>query len=157
MSSLAVTFADPEALEIDYLKARFATRSESYKPATITTAFPATTLTATTHVQVELELGGADDYPITERAQVRVTCYAAPGKRSDVKALASLTQALIANQPGSASIAGTKILVGRSNVITDPDTKNLMAWFLARVNMLPTMLTGYGSLPYGYGPYGGHE
>lgn len=138
--SLAVTFADPEVVEIDYLKAAFLPRSESYKPATITTAFPATALTTTTHVQVELELGGADDYPVTERAQVRVTCYAAPGKRTDAKRLASLTQALVASQPGSASVAGAKILVGRSNVITDPDTKNLMVWFLARVNMLPTLL-----------------
>ena len=140
MSIPTVTFADPEALEVDYLKSRFLPRSESYKPATVTTAFPATALTSTTHVQVELELGGAADYPVTERAQVRFTCYAAPGKRTDVKALASLTMALIASQPGSSSVAGTSILIGRSPVITDPDTKNLMVWFLARVNLLATPL-----------------
>ena len=138
--SLAVTFADPEVVEVDYLKARFLPRAESHKPATVTTAFPAGVLTTTTHVQVELDLGAADDYPITERAQVRFTCYAPPGKRTDVKALASLTMALIGSQPGSASIAGTSIQIGRSPVITDPDTKNLMVWFLARVNMLATPL-----------------
>jgi hypothetical protein len=91
-------------------------------------------------MQVELEIGAADDYPITERARVRFTAYAAPGKRSDVKALASLTQALIASQPGSDDVASTRVILGRSNVITDPDTKNLMVWFLAEVSMQPTLL-----------------
>jgi len=135
-----VTFADPEILAIDYLKAQFLLRSESYKPATITTAFPAAVLTTTTHVQVELELGGADDYPVAERAQVRFTCYAAPGKRTDVKRLASLTQALVYAHPGDANVAGSGILVGRSDVVTDPDTKNLMVWFLARLNLKATPL-----------------
>lgn len=135
MTKPRVIFADPEALAIDYLKAQFLPRAETYKPATITTAFPATALTTTTHVQVELELGGADDYPITERAQVRFTCYAAPGKRTDVKRLASLTQALVYSHPGDANVAGASILIGRSDVVTDPDTRNLMVWFLARLNL----------------------
>lgn len=140
MSKPLVQFADPEILAIDYLKAEFLPRVETYKPATITTAFPAAALTTTTHVQVELELGGADDYPITERAQVRFTCYAAPAKRTDVKRLASLTQALIYSHPGDSDVAGALILIGRSNVIVDPDTKNLMVWFLARLNLKATVL-----------------
>lgn len=135
MTGPRVTFGDPERLGIDYLKAQFLPRLESYKPATITDTFPAAALTTATHVQVELELGNAADYPVTERAQVRFTCYAGPGKRTNVKALASLTQALICSHPGSSSIAGTRILVGRSSVITDPDTGNLMCWFLVRVNL----------------------
>ena len=135
-----VIFGDPETLLIDHLKAAFAGRPEAYKPATITSAFPATPLTTQTHVQVELEVGTADDYPISERAQVRVTCYAAPGKRTDVKRLASLAQALVYSHPGDANVAGCSILVGRSDVITDPDTKNLMVWFLARVNLKATLL-----------------
>jgi hypothetical protein len=135
-----VIFGDPEALLINHLKAEFTPRPETYKPATITTAFPAAALTTQTHVQVELEAGNASDYPITERAQVRVTCYAAPGKRTDVKRLASLAQALVYSYPGDADVAGCSIIAGRSDVITDPDTKNLMVWFLARVNLKATLL-----------------
>lgn len=136
----AVTFTDPEAVVINALKAAFVSRSESYKPATITTAFPAAALTVTTtHVQVELELGNAADYPVVERCQVRVSCYAAPGRRTDVKALASLTQALTYTYSGG-SVAGVDIIVGRSDVIVDPDTKNLIVWFLARVNLKATLL-----------------
>lgn len=135
-----VIFADPEAALINHLKAQFATRAESYKPATVTSAFPTAALVNATHVQVELEVGNADDYPIAERAQVRVTCYAAPGMRSDVKRLASLAQALVYSHPGDADVAGCSILVGRSDVVTDPDTKNLMVWFLARVNTKATLL-----------------
>lgn len=141
MTKPRVTFADPEKLGIDYLKAQFTPRAEAYKPTTITPAFPAVTLTGNvTHVQVELELGGADDYPVTERAQVRFTCYAAPGRRDNVKALASLTQALIYSHPGDSDVAGALILIGRSNVIVDPNTKNLMVWFLARLNLKATVL-----------------
>lgn len=134
-----VTFPDPEAAVINALKAAYLSRVETYKPATITTAFPATALTTTTHLQVELEVGNADDYPIAERAQVRVTCYAAPGKRTDVKKLASLTQGLLYTHAGG-DIAGVDILIGRSDVVTDPDSKNLMVWFLARVNLKATLL-----------------
>lgn len=135
-----VTFADPETLQIDYLTAAFSARSEPYKPATITPHFPSAALTTATHVQVELELGNADDYPIAERAQIRFTCYAGPGKRTNVKALASLTQALVYAQAGGSDVAGARILVGRSDVITDPTTKNLMVWFLAEVTLTATQL-----------------
>lgn len=136
-----VTFADPESHQVDYLKAAFTPRVEAYKPATVSTSFPAAALTGNaTHVQVELEVGNADDYPITERAQVRYTCYAAPGHRTNAKALASLTQALVYAQPGDASLAGAAIRIGRSDVITDPDTKNLMVWFIATLNLKATPL-----------------
>ncbi len=135
-----VIFADPEAALINHLKAEFTPRVEAYKPATITTAFPVAALTTATHIQVELEVGNADDYPVTERAQVRVTCYASPGKRTDVKRLVSLAQALVYSHPGDGDVAGCKVLIGRSDVITDPDTRNLMCWFLARVNLKATLL-----------------
>jgi hypothetical protein len=138
MSKPLVTFPDPEAAVINALKAAFLPRAEAYKPATITTSFPAA-LTSSTHIQVELEVGNADDYPIAERAQVRVTCYASKDHRTNVKALASLAQGLVYGLSGG-SIAGVDILVGRSDVITDPDTKNLMCWFLARVNLKAIVL-----------------
>jgi len=141
VSKPLVTFADPEAAQIDYLTAAYAGRSEAYKPGTISPNFPAAALTGNaTHVQVELELGNADDYPITERAQVRFTCYAAPGKRTNVKALASLTQALVYSQPGDDAVAGAFIRIGRSDVVTDPATKNLMVWFMAQINLKATLL-----------------
>ena len=133
-----VTFPDPEAKVVNYLKTALVPRAEAYAPATVATSFPMT-LTGRPHIQVELEVGNADDYPVTERAQVRVTCWAPPGKRSDVKALASLTQAFIYSY-ADADVAGCDILLGRSDVITDPDTKNLMVWFLARVNLKATLL-----------------
>jgi hypothetical protein len=133
MSKPLVTFADPETSQIDYLTTAYASRSEAYKPTSITPNFPTAVLTTSTHVQVELEVGDATRYPITERAQVRFTCYAPPGKRTWVKALASLTQALVYAQPGDADVAGAHILIGRSDVVTDPDTKNLMVWFLAEI------------------------
>lgn len=142
MTGLAVTFPDPEVAVIDYLTAAFVARPEVYKPATITTAFPAVALAANaTHLQVELEVGAADDYPITERAQVRVTAYSAPGKRSNAKDLAGLTLALLASHPGSAGVLGVTIQTGRSDVVKDPDTGNLMVWLLARVALKPTVLT----------------
>lgn len=141
MSKPLVTFGDPERLAIAYLTTQFAARAEAYKPATITTAFPTTALTGdTTHAQVELEIGDAADYPVTERARVRFTCYAAPGERTNVKALASLTQALMSTHPGDASVTGCFIRVGRSAVVTDPATKNLMVWFIAQMNLSATSL-----------------
>lgn len=141
MSKPLVTFTDPESHQVDYLKAAFDPRSETYKPATVSTAFPTAALTGdATHVQVELEAGNADDYPITERAQVRYTCYSAPGKRTNAKALASLTQALVYSQPGDADVAGAFHRIGRSGVVTDPDTKNLMVWFIASLNLKATPL-----------------
>lgn len=140
MSKPLVVFGDPESLQIDYLTAAFEDRAEPYKPATITPNFPVTALTTATHVQVELEVGGASDYPVTERAQVRFTCYAPPGKRTWVKDLASLTQALVLSQPGDDAVSGAFPLIGRSDVTTDPDTKNLMCWFLARVDLKANVL-----------------
>lgn len=133
-----VTFPDPEAAVINYLKAAFTPRSEPYKATSVSTGFPAAA--ATYHVQVELEAGNADDYPVTERAQVRVNCWAPAGKRNEVKALASLTQGLVYAHPGDSDVAGCQILGGRSDVITDPDTKRLMCWFLVRVNLKATVL-----------------
>lgn len=133
-----VVFPDPEAALIDYYVTAFAGRVEPYKPTTITTGFPAST--ATYHLQVELEAGNADDYPVTERAQVRVNCWAPAGKRSDVKSLASLAQGLAYAHPGSSTVIGCSIPGGRSDVITDPDTKRLMCWFLVRVDLKATLL-----------------
>ena len=143
-----VTFADPERKVMDYLRAAFATRSEAYKPSGISTSFPSAALDNTTRLQVELEVGGAEDYPVTERAQIRVTCHAPNGRgagdtvggRTDVKDLASLTQGLLYAWEGDADVAGTTPLVGRSDVITDPTTKNLMVWFTFRVSLKATSL-----------------
>lgn len=133
-----VVFPDPEAALVNYLKAAFLPRTEPYKATSVSTGFPAST--ATYHLQVELEAGNADDYPVAERAQVRVNCWAPAGKRSDVKDLASLAMGLAYSHPGSSDVAGCQILGGRSDVITDPDTQRLMCWFLVRVNLKATLL-----------------
>lgn len=137
-----VTFGDAEALQIDYLIDEYEGRAEAYAPAAtaITTKFPTSALTTTTHIQVEHEVGGVADYPIAERARVRFTCYAPPGKRTWVKQLATLTMALVYAQPGTEAIEGADIVIGRSDVITDPTTKNLMVWFLAEITLAPALL-----------------
>lgn len=129
--SVLATFPDPEAALVNHLNAAL--------DATVSTSFPSTALT-TPHVQVELELGNDEDYPVTERAQMRITCHAPPGKRTDVKALASLARAH-ALALRSAAVSGVFPMGrGRSSVITDPDTKNLMCWFLVRVDLLPLLI-----------------
>jgi hypothetical protein len=127
---IAVTFPDPEAVLVDHLNAKLA--------ATVSTSFPQTSITSP-HVQVELEAGNDEDYPVTERAQVRVTCHAPLGRRTDVKALASLARAHAVTLQ-STDVAGVFPRGGRSSVITDPDTKNLMCWFLVRVDLKATLL-----------------
>lgn len=150
MTRPLVTFGDAEALGISLLKAGFEDREETYipLPTAITTKFPSVTLVNSTHVQVELELAGADDHPVAERDQVRFTCYAPPsqrgldtvGGRSDVKRLAGLAKGLVYAHSAGVGVDGTKILIGPSEVATDPDTGNLMVWFLARLTLSPTVL-----------------
>lgn len=138
MSKPLVTFGEPDKLMRDYLRPLLLARPELYAPNTVTAGFP-DALTSGTHLQVELEAANADDYPITERCQVRFNCWAPKGKPSDVKAAASLVMALVSAAQGG-TIAGTKILGGRSSVVEDPTTGYLMCWFLARVDLLATPL-----------------
>lgn len=143
-----VTFPDPEAAIHAYYVEAFAARSEEYKPATIGTGYPGATLDNATHLQVQLEAGNADDYPVTERAQVRVTAHVPPdrgagdtvGGRSDAKRLATLAQGLLYAHPGDDEVAGCRPQLGRSDVITDPDTRNLMVWFTFWVDLKATVL-----------------
>lgn len=139
----AVVFGDIESDQVDMLKTAFAARSEAYKAATTSTSFPAVALDNATHVQVELESSSTADYPVVERAQVRYTCHAPAvrgtgdtvGGRSDVKKLAALTMALVTTN-GDAFIRS-----GRSDISTDPDTGNLMCWFIAEHPLLAIPLT----------------
>lgn len=139
MSKPLVTFAVPDTAMRNYLRPLCVARPETYAPNTVTDAFPLTGFTGT-HLQVELEAGSTDDYPVTERSQVRFTIWAPAGKRTDCLNAASLVMALVYAHPGDTDVAGTQVLIGRSDVIVDPDTKNLMVWFLARVNLTATPL-----------------
>lgn len=138
-----VTFPDPEAAAINHLRAAFGDRAETYLPtaANVSVNYPSSSLAGdATAVQVELEVGGVNDYPVTERAQVRVNCHAAKGKRSNVKNLASLTLGLL-TQLQSEAVAGVAPVLGRSDVIEDPSTGNLMCWFTVRLDMRATVLS----------------
>lgn len=105
------------------------------------TDYPSTTLGAAARkVQVDLEAGDIDDYPVTERAQVRVTCHRPPGKRTDVKVDADLMRRHLVSSR-TANVAGIVPLGGRSGVSTDPTTGNVMCWFLVRVDLLATSAT----------------
>ena len=151
MAKPLVTFGSPEAAVIVPLRAVYVGRPEAYiPPATYTidgrviqavsTSYPSWSLTGNeTAVQVELEVGDTSDYPVTERARVRVNCNAAKGHRTNVLDLASLTLGL-ASRIQSAEVAGVRVLQGRSDVIEDPDTGNLMCWFAIGVDLKASLL-----------------
>jgi hypothetical protein len=123
-----VTLPDPEKAVIDLLVAAGRTG--------VSTDFPSAKLTGTnTRVQVELEASDTSGYPVTERAQVRVVAYAAPGKRDNVKALAQLLLSDLYSYAGSASVAGVVPISGRSAVTTDPSNQNVACWVLVRVDL----------------------
>lgn len=135
-----VTFADPEAVAKAALTAGFAARSEVFKPATITNAFPTTALAGdVTHLQVEMDGTPGGDYPIVERVTVRVTAYSAPGKQTHAKDLASLAEGLLYVFPGNTQVTSFVPLTGRLKTV-DPDTKNNLVSFTVRANMRPTVL-----------------
>lgn len=129
MTTVPVVMADPEILCVDLL-------DEKFDDVTASTSYPSTKLAATVaHLQIDLETGSVDDYPVTERAQVRVTAHTGPGRRTDVKRLADDARSELLSWPGNADAAGISPAGGRSGVSTDPDTGNLMCWFLVRVNL----------------------
>ena len=135
-----VEFGDAEAAMIRHISAGWATRVEAYRPATFTNAFPVAALRgAVTHVQVELDGTPIVEYPATERASVRFTCWAAPGQPSHAKRVAALTQAMVATHPGDADVWGTRILAGRLRG-RDPATGNEFVFFTARINLRPSAL-----------------
>lgn len=130
MAKPAVTLPDPERLTIDALAGVGTTRSPKYPAASLTGS--------STHLQVELEASNSADYPVTERAQMRVTCHAGPGKRDEVKDLAGEVLMTLYTYPGSADLAGFVPLGGRSAVSVDPDTQNVMCWVLVRADLIAT-------------------
>lgn len=128
MGTIPVVMGDPEAECVAVLEAAF-------DDATVDVAYPSDPLAGDeVWLQVDLETGNADDYPIAERAQVRITAHVPNGRRTLAKATADQARTALASWDGNAAVAG--VGVGpRSGVTTDPDTDNLMCWFLARVNL----------------------
>lgn len=139
MSKPLVTFGDPETAIRSYLDAAFTGSLAASKPDYVKADPPSLPLGDRSYVQVQLDgTPSSADYPATDRATVRINCCTGAGHRTDVKALASLVQGLVSVHPGDATVFGTYPLMGRSAVVSDPDTKNLMVWFLVRVNLRPT-------------------
>jgi hypothetical protein len=98
--------------------------------------YPSATLTGTnTVLQVQLESSDTTGYPFVERAQVRVTAHAAPGRRDAVKELAGDALADLYSYAGDADVAGIVARGGRSAVVTDPSTRNEMCWVLVRADL----------------------
>jgi hypothetical protein len=124
----AVSLPDAERAVIDILTSAGQTG--------VSTDFPDVKLISpATKVQVDLENSGVGDYPVAERAQVRVTCHAAPGRRTSVKQLAGEVLMDLYTYGGDAAVAGIVPLGGRSAVTVDPDTQNVMCWVLVRVDL----------------------
>lgn len=133
MSKIKVTFPDPEVVVKDVLVAT--------EGAIVSMDYPSARLTGTNKkIQVTLDGTDSSDYPVVERASVRVTFHTAPEKRSDVKSYASSCLAKLANYAGSTTVAAFVPLIGRSAVSVDPATGNHMCWVLVRVDMKPTAL-----------------
>lgn len=141
MTKPLVEFPDAEAKVIAYLDAAYTGSLASRKPGTISTQPPQTALAANAEwLQVEMDGSFVNDFPATERATIRCNYYTAPDRRTAVKAGAALAAGLLGIHPGDAYVYGTTPLIGRSQVITDPQTKNLMCWFTYRVNLRPAVL-----------------
>jgi hypothetical protein len=105
--------------------------------ASVSTDYPSARLGSTaTHIQVDLEASNTDDFPVTERAQVRVVVHASEGRRGAVKAIAAEVLADLYSFTGNAGIAGIVPLSGRSAISSDPTTRNVMCWVLVRVDLL---------------------
>jgi hypothetical protein len=103
---------------------------------TVKTDYPSERLTSTDYwLQVDQEPADSTDYPVLERAQVRITAHVAPGRRTAVKAHASDALADLCSFPGNSSVSGIFPRAGRSDVSADPDTGNLMCWVLVRVDL----------------------
>lgn len=135
-----VTYPDSEAVVKTRILAACALRDEPYKPTAAGIDFPEPGLTSI-YAQVALESPAPEDnYPAKERDQVRVTLWGPQGRRSDVKAAASLVLGLLCSTPSGGDVASISKILGRSAVITDPDTKYLMCWFLIRVSLRGTQL-----------------
>jgi hypothetical protein len=126
-----VTFADPELVIATYLET-----CELGDQVTIDTAFPSTLTGTQRYVQVDLAGTPGTPYYL-EQPTIRFVAWAPNGKRSAVKALASLVRGHLLRHPGDDDVMGIASLVGRSAVGTDPDTKNLSCWGTVRVSLRP--------------------
>lgn len=132
---IGVILPDPEREVIAILAAALGAGIAS-------TDYPSTSLAVNIkRVQVDLEGGNTDDYPVTERAQVRVTCHvgkATASQRTVVKDFADDCRRHLVTS-STANVAGIFPLGGRSGVSEDSTTGNLMCWFLVRVDLKATL------------------
>jgi hypothetical protein len=104
--------------------------------AIVKTDFPDEKLTGTDYwLQVDQEPADASNYPVLERAPVRVVAHAAPGRRTAVKQYAAEALADLTSFAGNANVSGIFPRAGRSDVSIDPDTRNVMCWVLVRVDL----------------------
>lgn len=140
MTGPLVEFGDPERAIIDYLAGAYIGALAERKPTEFDVHPPVRTLVSgVSRLQVELD-GTPIVEPMIERATIRCTYHVSPStpdKRDAVKKGASLARGLVLSHPGDEVVWGTQPLVGRSRVLTDPDTSNLMVWFTIRANLRP--------------------
>jgi len=133
-----VTFADPEVAVVDYLTTALAGRSESYTSGVTVGAFyPRSSTDAPVQPFVQVSWDGTPTvpYPITERATIRVTCWADnPGP---AKLTAQLVQGLLAVHPGDTGVFAVQILTGPLPA-RDPDTGLFGVSLTCRVSLRPT-------------------
>ncbi len=126
MGAPMVVFVDPVRAIIDYLT-----------PAVDASAnFPDERLTGEFRIQVALDGSGVADYPVTERATVRVTLWMPPEYRTVPELADSYIQALLVAHPGDEHVWSVQPLTGRLPG-TDPDTGNQFITFTVRVNLRP--------------------
>lgn len=130
------TFTDPEAAVKAALTAAYVGRDDI--PTSISTTFPTVVPKGTRVIQLDFEGDNADDYPVSARATVRVVVHANKGDRTLVKDSANTARSLLAGSvlDGVAAF----FPAGRSAVVPDPDTGNLMCWFRCRVDLLASPL-----------------
>lgn len=125
----AYTFADAERSIVDYLNSVLAEN--------VTTGFPTPNAAATFTSAVQVAWDGTPtvEYPVTERATVRVTAWAK--QPTTAKALAGKVQGLVLSHPGDASVFAVHPLTGRLPG-RDADTGLFFCSFTCRVSTVPT-------------------
>lgn len=90
------------------------------------------------HVQVALDGTPEVSYPVLWRASMRVTCWAT--STTTAKALAALSQAVLASHEGGSGVYSIQPLTGVQPA-KDPDTAAQLATVTVQVNLRGTVLT----------------
>ena len=127
---------DAEILAINYLTTALAARGET---ATVGVIIPTTTTWtgSTKFIQVALDGTPIVEYPVMERASVRVTAWA--GSTTEAKRLCRLVLGLLCSHPGGSGVGSIRPLTGCLPT-KDPTTDAQLATGSVQMNLRMSVL-----------------